>query len=173
MTQFYRHRNHTYTNIQLTSLLVLRFLTGWHILYEGTAKALNPQWSSAVFLQESQWLLSGFAEWVVSNPGVLAIADFLNTWGLIAIGLGIITGLFFRIATITGSVLLFIYYLNSPPLVGMEYTVPSRGHNLIVDNNLIEAAALFILAVFPTSRIFGFDAFIIGTKTREQTGESI
>jgi thiosulfate dehydrogenase (quinone) large subunit len=160
MEQFYRHRSHTYTSIQLTSLLILRFLIGWHILYEGTAKALNPQWSSAVFLRESQWLLAGFAEWILSNPGLLAAADFLNTWGLIAIGLGIITGLFFRIATVTGAILLFTYYLNSPPLIGMEYTIPSRGHNLIVDNNLIEAVALIILAAFPTSRIFGLDAIL-------------
>ncbi len=168
MSEFNQYQKHNYTGIQLTSLMVLRFLTGWHILYEGTAKVLNPQWSSSAFLQESQWLISGFAEWIISNPGILEIVDFLNTWGLMAIGLGIITGLFFKVAAIAGALLLFIYYLNSPPLIGMEYTIPSRGHNLIVDNNLIEAAALILLALFPTSKIFGLDALLPSKEKKDQ-----
>ena len=39
--------NETYTKWQLTVLVVLRILIGWHLLYEGIAKLLNPNWSSA------------------------------------------------------------------------------------------------------------------------------
>ena len=53
------------------------------------------------------------------QSGVLNAVDFLNTWGLIAIGLGLILGLFTRAAAISGAILLFVYYLNNPPLIGL------------------------------------------------------
>jgi thiosulfate dehydrogenase (quinone) large subunit len=157
-------RYNTYSRLQLTVLVVLRYLIGWHVLYEGIAKLLNPQWSSLGFLQQSQGLLSGFARWIISNPDVLAIVDFLNTWGLIAIGLGLLLGLFARLAAISGAVLIFVYYLNAPPLIGVEYTLPVDGNYLIVDKTLIEAVALCLLALFPTSKIFGLDAFLGKSK---------
>lgn len=158
----------TYSNLQLTTLVVLRFLVGWHILYEGVAKLINPQWTSADFLNESQWILSGFADWVTSNNGVLATVDFLNTWGLIAIGLSLLLGLFARISAIAGAALVFVYYLNSPPLIGIEYTFPVEGNNLIVNKTLIEAGALCVLAMFPSSKIFGFDAFWVDREKKNK-----
>jgi thiosulfate dehydrogenase [quinone] large subunit len=159
-----------YSKLQLTSLVLLRFLIGWHILYEGIAKVLNPQWTSAGFLSESQWILSWFAGWITSNSGVLAAVDFLNTWGLIAIGLSLLFGLFARTAAIAGAALVFVYYLNSPPLVGIEYTLPVEGNNLIVNKTLIEAVALCVVALFPTSNIFGFDAFWAGRNNKKEEG---
>lgn len=156
-----------YTKLQLIFMVLLRFLSGWHILYEGVAKLLNPQWTSAGFLSESQWILSGFADWVTSNSGVLAAVDFLNTWGLIAIGLSLLFGLFARAAAIAGAALVFVYYLNSPPLIGIEYTLPVEGNNLIVNKTLIEAGALCVLALFPTSKIFGFDALWAGRNNKK------
>jgi thiosulfate dehydrogenase (quinone) large subunit len=157
-------KRNTYSKLQLTSLVLLRFLIGWHILYEGIAKLLNPQWSSLSFLQQSHGVLSGFADWATSSENILRIVDFLNTWGLIAIGLGLLLGLFARPAAIAGAVLIFIYYLNAPPLVGVEYILPVDGNYIIVDKTLIEAASLCVLALFPTSKIFGLDAFFIKQK---------
>src|SRR5690554_2833717 len=93
----------SYSGIQLYSLVVLRLFIGWHLLYEGIAKLKNPGWSSVGFLRESQWIMAGFANWVTSNSGVLNTVDFLNTWGLIAIGTGLILGLFARAASIFGT----------------------------------------------------------------------
>lgn len=151
--------NDTYTKLQLAALILLRYLIGWHILYEGLAKLINPYWSSLGFLRQSKGVLSRFAQWVISTDNILSVVDFLNTWGLIAIGLGLLLGLFARIASVIGAVLIFIYYLNNPPFIGVVYTPPVDGNYLIVDKTLIEAVALCVLALFPTSRIFGFDAF--------------
>ncbi|MFV0265959.1 MAG: DoxX family membrane protein [Draconibacterium sp.] len=157
-----------YTRWQLTFLVALRFLIGWHLLYEGVAKLLNPQWSSVGFLKESQWILSGFANWVVTNPNILNTVDFLNTWGLIAIGLGLILGMFFRVAALSGFVLLVVYYLSCPPLVGIEYSLPADGNNLIVNKTLIEAFALAVLALFPTGSILGLDALLGRFKIKKE-----
>lgn len=72
-------KTNPFTNLQLTSLVILRFLIGWHLLYEGISKLLNPNWSSIGFLKESQWILSGFSKWIISNGSVLSAVDFLNT----------------------------------------------------------------------------------------------
>lgn len=154
-----------YSSLQLAVMVVLRLLIGWHVLYEGIAKLLNPQWSSLAFLQQSHGVLSGFAQWVISNPAVLEAVDFLNTWGLIAIGLGLLLGFFARAAAISGALLLFVYYLNCPPLIGVEYELPVDGNYLLVDKTLIEAVTLFLLALFPTSKIFGIDALLVKRKS--------
>ena len=106
-----------YSNLQTFSLVVLRLLIGWHLLYEGIAKLLDPQWSSLGFLKQSQGLLASFAHWIVSDSSMLAIADLLNIWGLICIGLGLLLGLFARAASIAGFLLVFLYYLNYIPFI--------------------------------------------------------
>ena len=124
------------------------------------------------FLQESKWILSGFAQWIISNQHVLNSVDFLNTWGLIFIGLGLILGLFCRTAAISGAVLLVIYYLNSPPLVGLEYMLPADGNNLVVNKTLIEAVVLGMLAFFPVGKVMGLDGLIDVYLNKKKNGGS-
>jgi len=155
-----------FTTLQMTTLVVLRLLIGWHCLYEGIAKLMNPGWSSAGFLSESKWVLSGIAHWIIYHSSVLHAVDFLNTWGLIAIGAGLILGLFSRPAAIAGTILLLVYYACNPPLVGLEYSVPLEGSNLVVSKTLIEAVALFVLALFPTSQVFGLDLYVSRLKNK-------
>jgi thiosulfate dehydrogenase (quinone) large subunit len=160
--------NKSYSTVQITTLVILRFLIGWHLLFEGISKLLNPDWSSFAFLSESKWILSGFAHWITSNPGVLNVVDFLNTWGLIAIGVALILGIFSRFAAIMGTILLLMYFLNNPPLIGMEYSMPSEGSNLIVNKTLIEAVSLFVLAIFPAHAIFGLESLFNTIKTKKK-----
>lgn len=149
-----------FTNLQLSMLVLLRLFIGWHLLFEGISKLMNPAWSAAGFLKESQWIMSGIAQWIISNNDVLSVVDFLNTWGLIAIGVGLILGLFTRTAAIAGGMLLLVYYFNNAPIIGIEYSIPAEGNNLIVSKTLIEAMSLFVLAVFSTGSIIGLDVFI-------------
>ena len=160
--------NQEYSNLQVAILAILRIMIGWHILYEGIAKLLNPGWSSFGFLSESKWILSGFANWVLSSRNILDIVDFLNIWGLIAIGIGLVLGLFTRVAAYAGALLLFIYYLNNPPFIGLEYVMPSEGSYLIVNKTLIEAVTLVALAIFPAHTIFGLDALIFNCNCKRK-----
>ena len=156
-----------YTNTQLSVLVILRVLIGWHFLYEGIVKVLNPYWSSAGYLLEAKWIFSGLFNSIVSNPTALKMVDFLNMWGLIAIGLGLIAGCLTRVASISGMILLFLYYVSNPPFIGYKYTAPAEGSYLIVNKNLIEFFALFVLTLFPTGRIIGLDRLIFVKKKPE------
>lgn len=149
-----------YSRCQLTLLVTLRVLIGWHFLYEGVAKLSNPDWSSVGFLLDSKWIFSGLFQNMASNPSVLNTVDFLNMWGLVAIGLGLILGFLSRPAIIGGIILLSFYYISHPPFVGITYAMPSEGSYLWVNKNLIELFALAVLYVFPTSRIIGIDRFL-------------
>ena len=152
--------NPTYTTIQLFGLVLLRILTGWHFLYEGARKIFDPGWSSAAFLDQSIGPLSGFFHALAINPNLLKFIDLLNMWGLLAIGFGLITGLFNRIATISGMVLLMLYILCVPPIFGFDTGYTGNDNYLFVNRNLIEMATLFILYLFPTSKLIGFDRLI-------------
>ncbi len=149
-----------YTSLQLTALVILRVVIGWHFLYEGMVKLLNPYWSSAAFLLETKGIFKGVATSIVASPGALGIVDFLNKWGLVLIGLGLIAGCLTRMASVSGMVLLLLYYVFHPPLIGYTYVTPVEGSYLIVNKNLIELFALFALTIFPTSSIIGLDRFI-------------
>lgn len=156
-----------YTPIQRFVLVALRLLIGWHLLYEGLSKLLSPNWSSLGFLKESKWILSGFSHWIISHADILNAVDFMNKWGLIAIGAGLILGLFTRVAAISGAILLFVYYLNNPPLTGLEYSVPAEGNYLVVSKTLIESVALVVLAVFPSGSFAGLDLLVSRFRNRK------
>lgn len=149
-----------YTNIQLSALVILRVLIGWHFLYEGIVKVLNPYWTSAGYLLDTKWIFSGLARSIVSSPAILKTVDLLNEWALIAIGVGLIAGLFTRAASISGIVLLFLYYIFHPPFIGYTYTTPTEGSYLFINKNLIEMCALFVLTLFPTGKAIGLDRFM-------------
>jgi len=148
-----------YSFIQSSFLVLLRLLIGWHFLYEGIVKLWSSNWSAGGYLADSGGVFKDFFFWMAGNDQILAIVDFLNIWGLILVGLGLMLGIFTRWATFGGIVLLAFYYLSHPPLINSEYALPSEGSYLIVNKNLIELAALLVLFVFPTGKQVGFDRF--------------
>ncbi len=155
----------TSTRGQLIALTALRVLIGWHLLYEGIVKVLNPDWSAAGFLRDSGWILSGFFHWIAATPGVLRVVDALNACGLTLIGAGLMLGLFTRASMLAGIVLILFYYLAAPPLTGLYYNFPAEGNYLIVNKTLLEAASLAVLLCFPAAARIGLDRlFFRGRK---------
>jgi thiosulfate dehydrogenase [quinone] large subunit len=145
-------------------LVALRLLIGWHFLYEGLVKVLNPKWTSLGYLMDSQgWFASMFNS-MATDAGTLNVVNFLNEWGLLLIGLSLILGFFTRPGCVGGIMILLLYYLSHPPFIGSEdlFMMPREGSYLWVDRNLIEIAALATLYVFPTSGVFGLDKYIPG-----------
>ena len=150
---------------QLYGLVTLRVLIGWHFLYEGVSKLINPYWSSAAYLLDSKGPFSGLAETIVSNPTLLSISDYVNMWGLTLVGASLLLGLFSRYTVLIGMVLVILYYLFAPPLLGLEYSRPGEGSYIIVNKNLIEACALWVIHSFPTSHVIGLDRLLSNPKS--------
>jgi uncharacterized membrane protein YphA (DoxX/SURF4 family) len=87
--------------------------------------------------------------------------DLLTTYGLMAIGGGLILGLFTRLASVAGAVFLASVVLAQPAWPTIYPPLPpSAGHSLIVTKELIEMLALLALAATPVGRWAGLDFFI-------------
>jgi thiosulfate dehydrogenase [quinone] large subunit len=153
------------SRIQQTALVVLRTLIGWHFLYEGFVKLLWPAWSrdgvplmpfsSAGYLRSSTGpfadLFRGLAE-----VSWLPWLDRLMAWSLLLVGLGLMLGLFTRLACAGAIALLALFYVSWLPTRGV-YEPGAEGNYLLVNKNLIEAAAVAVVLVFRTDRIAGLD----------------
>ena len=158
--------NDAYSGSQLFGLVILRILIGWHFLYEGISKLVNPYWSSAAYLLDSKWIFSSLAERIVANPTLLEFTDSVNMWGLTIVGLSLLLGFMSRYGAIAGLVFILLYYIFAPPFIGLEYSKPGEGSYIIVNKNLIEACALYVLYLFPTSQLIGLDRLILSIQSK-------
>jgi thiosulfate dehydrogenase [quinone] large subunit len=149
------------TAVQANALVLLRILIGWHFLYEGVIKAYNPSWTARGYLLSASAFKPFFA-WLAGDSLISAI-DFLNIAGLIAVGISLLLGLKVRWGCIAGMLLLMFYYLAHPPFPGLP-PGPAEGSYWIVNKNLIEMAALFVIYQFPLANVFGIELLFAKKK---------
>ncbi len=79
-------------------LALLRIVIGWHFLYEGLVKLMNPAWTARPFLEGSRWIFGDLFRWMASGNTGMWIIDTVNAYGLALIGLALMLGIFTRIA---------------------------------------------------------------------------
>lgn len=144
-------KNEMFSKPQFYILLLLRLVIGYHFLSEGLNKLFAANWSSGGFLSQSNWIFSNIFIGIANSPTFVAIADILNIWGQIFIGLGLILGLYSKYAAYAGALLILLYYLAIPPF--------KNGYTF-VDRNLLEFFGLLVTAFFHTSSTIGFDGFL-------------
>jgi uncharacterized membrane protein YphA (DoxX/SURF4 family) len=138
-------------------LALLRIVIGWHFLYEGMIKLLDPDWSARQFLEGSRWIFGDLFRWMASGDTGITIINNANSFGLTLVGLALILGIFTRIASWCGAGMLLMYYLAYPPFGGYSYGALAEGSYLIVNKNLIEFFALIVLAFTQSGEFFGLD----------------
>jgi uncharacterized membrane protein YphA (DoxX/SURF4 family) len=139
------------------SLTILRVIIGWHFLYEGLVKLMNPAWTARPFLEGSRWIFGDLFRWMISGNTGMWIIDNANAYGLTIIGIALILGVFTRVALWSGVALLVSYYLAYPPFGGYSYGFPSEGSYLFVNKNLVELVAMILLVVLDSGQYYGID----------------
>ena len=87
--------------------------------------------------------------------------DLLTMWGLSAVGLCLILGLFTPLAALGGAAYLLGFYLSMPPWPGLPEGI-TEGHYRYVNKNLIEMLACLALASTPNGLWIGVDALLFG-----------
>jgi thiosulfate dehydrogenase [quinone] large subunit len=138
----------------------MRLAIGWHFLYEGGVKLLNPHWTSKSYLMDSGGFMKGIFSYIADNHTLLNISDAANAWGLTLIGLALMLGLFARYASLAGIFLLLLYYLSHPAFPGIDFMFPSDGSYFIINKTLVELFAMLVIFAFPSSGQFGIERFI-------------
>lgn len=159
-------RNDNYSTIQLYGLVILRVLIGWYFLYEGLAKVFTPKWTAYGYLMDSQGVFAPFFRMIAENQSMMAAADFINIWGLTLVGVMLILGLLEKASYIGAALFLILYYLSHPPLLHVEYLLPTEGSYLWVDKNLVMLAAVAVLYFFPTAMRIGMDRIMHKNKSK-------
>lgn len=142
-------------NYQNISIFLLRIGLGWVMFYAGITKLLNPNWSAGGYLQNAKTFPDLYAS--LANPAILPIINFVNEWGLTLLGVSLILGLFVRLSSILGIVLMLLYYF---PVLEFPY-VPS-GHAFIIDDHIIYALILFYFATSRPGRAWGLENWCSG-----------
>jgi thiosulfate dehydrogenase [quinone] large subunit len=150
------------------TLVTLRTLVGWHFLYEGFVKLWSPawtragaplpRWSAEAYLRSASGPFAdpfrrlADSEWLGTIALVVAI-------GLLVVGASLTLGLFTQAGCGGAIVLLALFYLSHLPTHGVQLA-GTEGAYLIVDKNLIEAAAVAVVYAFRTGDIAGLDLFL-------------
>jgi thiosulfate dehydrogenase [quinone] large subunit len=146
----------------MVAIKAMRIAVGWHFLYEGIAKLTTASWSAAGYLRQARGPFAGLFKWLAAEPNLLANADLITMWGLTAVGVLLILGLFTRLASLGGIGFILLFYLCNPPFVGYFYSIPTEGSYLIVNKNLVELCALVVILVTGSGRFAGLDLILHG-----------
>jgi len=129
------------------SLFLLRVSMGILFFWAGYTKLIDPNWSAAGYISGSK-TFSGFYSWLLS-PSVLPIINFLNEWGLTLIGIALLLGIFVRLASVSGFIMMWLYYFPGYP--------PEHG---LVDEHIIYSAAFLVLMAFGAGQILTLNSWI-------------
>jgi uncharacterized membrane protein YphA (DoxX/SURF4 family) len=157
------------SRLQAIVISVIRAAIGWHFLYEGLSKLLMGNWSSQSYLANASGFLSGFYHWLASGEVLVRGVDILNVYGLILIGLALFLGIFIRLASGAGILLLVLYYFAYPPF-GTSLFGSAEGHFYIVNRNFIEAC-LLLWFVISKQRGYGIGQWIKDRKAKQTNAQ--
>ena len=148
-------------------LVVLRFLIGWHLFFQGFGKLQAVEWTSVGFLQESSGPLSLFFHAIADTPLLQTLVDWITVWGLMLFGIFLMVGIFSRVSAAGGFVLLMLFYLAATPLSADGFILQTvEGTELYVNKTLLEALFLLVVLSFPTEKIAGLDLLLVQWRNR-------
>ena len=124
------------------TILLLRISIGWLIFYAGITKILTPGWSTKQFLLSSTFLNSFFSA-MAGN----VVVDWLVMLGLTLIGLSLLFGLFVKISSLMGIIMMILFYL--------PYYPPKHG---LVDEHVIYIMVFLVLIGLNAGKIYGLES---------------
>ncbi len=137
---------------QKLSLVVLRISLGWLMLYAGITKIVDPAWSAEGYIKGAKSFV-WFYHWLL-NPSVLPMVNIFVMWGLTLLGISLILGIFVRLSSVLGALLMFLFYLAA-----LDFPYPNA-HAYIVDEHIIYMLVLCVFYCTRAGRIWGLDAWL-------------
>jgi thiosulfate dehydrogenase [quinone] large subunit len=132
-----------------TSVILLRLGIGWVFLYAGWSKVVTfftdaKDWTAAGYLGHLEGTFADLFSGLAGN----ALVDYLNAYGLLLIGVALILGVLVRWSAFWGIVLMLLYWAAGFP----------PEHAFIVEDHIVYALVLVVLAAVGAGRMGGLDA---------------
>ena len=134
-------------------MFLLRLVMGWMYLYAGITHLLDAKFSAAAYISGATSFVDLY-QWFLS-PQVLPVVDFMVKWGLVLLGASLILGLFVRISSYLGMLLMFLFYL---PI--LNFPMVGKG-SYLVNQHIIYMAGLLVLASFRAGHVWGLEKWCI------------
>jgi len=130
--------------------LVMRFIMGGLMLEAGLHKLLSGSFSAAGFLSHATGPFAGFFIAMGQNPAMLNAVNWLVPWGELLIGLALILGGAVRLASISGIIMMALFYLAALP--------PDEGW---ISQAIVFIAMFAVLMVPGTGYYLGLDSLFV------------
>ena len=153
-----------YSSWQQASLSLLRMAIGWHCLHEGLIKlAKQGGWSGIGYLKHAHGPLAPIFRKMTEFDLLVQFNDLAVMWILTIFGGFLLVGLFTRFSSIMLMGLIALFYLANPPFYGDSafglIALGAEGSYWIVNKNLIEILALWVVLAFENGQIPGLDVY--------------
>lgn len=130
-------------------IFFLRISFGILFFYAGITKVINPNWSAVGYLKGAQ-TLSEFYNFLL-QPSILPIINFINAWGLTLLGISLLLGIFVRLSSRLGALLMLLYYI---PILHFPYV---GTNSFLVDQHIIYIFSLLLLGSVKAGRYLGLE----------------
>ncbi len=129
-------------------LFLTRVAFGWFFIYAGLTKITNPDWTAQGYIESAKTFPEYYA-WL-AQPHIISWVDLANQWGLLAIGIGLVLGLWMRWVALAGFALMLLYYFPT-----LEY--PYVDHGYIIDSHIIYALLFLVLWLTKAGTYWGVE----------------
>ncbi len=136
------------------SLFFLRVSLGWMFFYAGFSKLINPNWSSVGYIGSAKTFPELYAWFAQSS--VLPVVNMLNEWGLTLIGISLILGIFVRVSSLFGILMMALYYF---PILDFPLV---KTTSYIVDDHIIIIGIFLVFIAQRVGRVWGLDGWCAG-----------
>lgn len=130
-------------------IFLLRISLGTLFFYAGVTKVINPNWSAAGYLKGAK-TLPEFYNFLL-QPNILPIVNFVNEWALTLLGISLLLGIFVRLSSKLGSLLMLLYYI---PILKFPY---AGTNSFLVDQHIIYIFSLLLLGSAKAGRYLGLE----------------
>lgn len=130
-------------------IFLLRISLGILFFYAGITKLLNPNWSAEGYLKEAK-TFPDFYNFLL-QPNILPIINFINEWGLTLLGISLLLGIFVRLSSKLGALLMLLYYI---PILKFPY---AGANSFLVDQHIIYIFSLLLLDSAKAGRYLGLE----------------
>jgi thiosulfate dehydrogenase (quinone) large subunit len=134
-------------------ILAFRFLMAWTFLYAASHQVWNEKFSVAKFLGNTKTFHDLYAP--LTAPALDPFLTFLVSYGHFAIGLSLLVGLFVRVSSLAGLLLLLLYWTAH-----MEWPFIENHNNFIIDYHIVYAIVCLFLFFAKAGHVFGLDPWL-------------
>ncbi len=135
-------------------IATMRITMGWLFIWNGWLHIKDPSWTAVGYISKSH-IAPQFFSWL-ATPDILEWVNFLNSWGILVLGICLVIGFSTRIAASFGIIAMILYYI---PTIS-KFPFLTNG-SLFISEHIFYILILISLIILNAGQYFGFGKKLI------------